>query len=72
MVWKGRFMARPKEEIVPIKSHTLVVRLDDIQYSMVQQQMMPTKPQRIANIKPPNRIQRMFPTSRILKPCHLL
>ena len=29
-------MARPKKEIVPIKSHTLVVRLDDIQYSIIE------------------------------------
>lgn len=29
-------MARPKKETVPAKNHTLVVRLDDVQYSIVE------------------------------------
>ena len=29
-------MARPKREIIPVKTHTLVVRLDDIQYSIIE------------------------------------
>ena len=36
MMWKGLFMARPKREIIPVKTHTLVVRLDDIQYSIIE------------------------------------
>ena len=36
MMWKGQFMARPKREIIPVKTHTLVVRLDDIQYSIIE------------------------------------
>lgn len=30
-------MARPKKKIVPVKNHTFVVRLDDIQYSIIQE-----------------------------------
>ena len=29
-------MARPKRKIIPVKTHTLVVRLDDIQYSIIE------------------------------------
>lgn len=28
-------MARPKKETAPVKSHTFVVRLDDVQYSII-------------------------------------
>lgn len=28
-------MARPKKEIVPVKNHAFVVRLDDVQYSVI-------------------------------------
>ena len=36
MMWKGQLMARPKREIIPVKTHSLVVRLDDIQYSIIE------------------------------------